>query len=374
MRFSRRKEDISNLEDDLWDRVGGHFARLSSRIFAVQPWADNVVARHELESAIRELYAILDPLVRFHLGYFDARNSSDSFSRARFSVEPSSATVEVSQDIWANDMGRVILHRMIFTLPVMANLRRLLGKNTSATFTIGLGDSADHEDVGFCSRNANCLLIPDSEFLGTGGYLLFRQYIANLWIDWEKRKSTVFWRGSATGIPRSPGTFDVRSEPSKFLPRLELCARLQRLADCDVGITAPELILDGEVKRFVTEQLTRARVERTDQIRFRYLVEIDGISNAWSAAFTAMIMGSCILKVASPMQFRQWYYAKRLAWKHYIPIASDLSDLEEKIGWALRHPRQAKRIAANGRKLASELRYAREVELAAQKIAARFAD
>jgi Glycosyl transferase family 90 len=367
------REQGSDLHDELWGRFGSDFATLSTRIFALEPWAQNSSNKNQLESAISEMYSRLDPVARFHLTSSKREESPTEFSLARFIVAHSSVTVELSQDIWTQEMGRVILHRMVFTLPIIAKLRSLL-RNRRGTFTLGLGDSTDRDDVGFCSNSPDCLLIPDSDFLGTGGHLLFRQYVANLWIDWEDREPIVFWRGSATGIPRQPGTFDFSREPFKFLPRLELCARMQKLAHCDAGITAPELIPDEHVRRLAEESLRRPRVERTDQIRFRHLIEIDGMSNAWSAAFTAMVMGSCILKVASPMRFQQWYSPRRVAWKHYIPISSDLGDLEEKVEWALRHPRQAKRIAANGGKLARQLTYTREVELAAKRLAARFCE
>lgn len=43
-----------------------------------------------------------------------------------------------------------------------------------------------------------------------------------------------------------------------------------------------------------------------------------------------------------------WFHQFLKPWVHYIPVATDLSDLEEKWKWAESHPEEAHRIAEAG--------------------------
>jgi hypothetical protein len=48
------------------------------------------------------------------------------------------------------------------------------------------------------------------------------------------------------------------------------------------------------------------------------------------------------------MPARDWFHQFLKPWVHYIPVASDLSDLEDRWKWAEAHPKEAQRIAAAG--------------------------
>ena len=68
--------------------------------------------------------------------------------------------------------------------------------------------------------------------------------------------------------------------------------------------------------------------------------------------FCSLLGASCIVKVASPNGYRQWYYDRLIPWENYVPIRSDLSDLEQAVAWFARHDAEAQRIDARGRELA----------------------
>ena len=40
--------------------------------------------------------------------------------------------------------------------------------------------------------------------------------------------------------------------------------------------------------------------------------------------FTRLLMGCCVIKVASPFGYRQWYYGDLVPWRHYVPVAADM--------------------------------------------------
>ena len=87
-------------------------------------------------------------------------------------------------------------------------------------------------------------------------------------------------------------------------------------------------------------------------MRYRGVFDIDGNANAWSGLFCSLLGASCVLKVASPRGFHQWYYPDLKPWHHFIPIQSDFSDLSDAVQWFAAHDAQARDIAARGRELA----------------------
>ena len=60
------------------------------------------------------------------------------------------------------------------------------------------------------------------------------------------------------------------------------------------------------------------------------------MSNSWSGLFTKLLTGSTVLKVESPMGFRQWYYDRLKPFEHYVPVRPDLA--EHPCLWILEQP------------------------------------
>jgi len=114
----------------------------------------------------------------------------------------------------------------------------------------------------------------------------------------------------------------------------------------------------------------RERCDRTDFLKYRYLIDIDGNSNSWSGLFEAMLMGACVLKVASPAGFREWYYDRLVPWENFIPVKQDMSDLEEGAEWAISHEAECRSMAENLRQLAESLEFEREFEESGRRFAA----
>jgi hypothetical protein len=96
-------------------------------------------------------------------------------------------------------------------------------------------------------------------------------------------------------------------------------------------------------------------VSRRTFTKYRGAFDIDGNANAWSGFFCSLLGGSCVIKIASIKGFRQWYYSDLKSWLHYIPVRSDLSDLEEGVNWFAQHDVHAREIAARGRELALKI-------------------
>jgi hypothetical protein len=91
--------------------------------------------------------------------------------------------------------------------------------------------------------------------------------------------------------------------------------------------------------------------------RYRAHIDIDGRSNSWPGLFQKLLSGSPVLKVASPLGYRQWYYDRLVPWVNYVPVSADLSDLPDKAAWVLSHDIEARRIGEAGRTLAEAITY-----------------
>jgi hypothetical protein len=100
----------------------------------------------------------------------------------------------------------------------------------------------------------------------------------------------------------------------------------------------------------------------------KFAIDIDGNSNAWSNLFTRLLAGCCVIKVASPLGYRQWYYGSLRPWQHFVPVEADLSDLREKIDWCRMHDRQCAEIAAAGRDFAVRRTFETEMSAAVETL------
>ncbi|MDO6413675.1 glycosyl transferase family 90 [Sphingomonas sp. BIUV-7] len=199
-------------------------------------------------------------------------------------------------------------------------------------------------------------LMPDVYYINHRGYAQLRweaQQYAPVWAD---RRAMIAWRGSVTG----GGNFQSPSD----IPRVKMALACRDLSAADVRLsgahpTMASVYSPGEINAFLAaEQLMGEMWHMADFSKYRYSIDIDGHANAWSF-LEKMILGCCVLKVASP--YEQWFYDRVRPWEHYVPIKADLSDIEEKIEWCLANEARCEWIARNGQALAATQCYETEI-------------
>ena len=226
----------------------------------------------------------------------------------------------------------------------------------------------------FCSARPGACLLPDQDFIGSGGYEDLRREAALHDRPWQKRVPRVFWRGATTGQHRHAPPGPDAPDDLTWLPRLDLCARVARspIAErYDVGISNIVQINEPHlVARIEASGLMRGRVPRSAFFGHKWLLVIDGNSNAWSALFAGLLSGSCVLKVASPKGFKQWYYDRLKPWVHFVPVEEDLSDLDELVAWLEAHDADAQAIGQAGRAFAEALTFEAVVADSAERLRA----
>ncbi len=249
------------------------------------------------------------------------------------------------------------------------------GPVPDTSFVLEVDDTGYAErSACFCSARPGACLLPDQDFIGSGGYEDLRREAALHDRPWQKRVPRVFWRGATTGQHRHAPPGPEAPDDLTWLPRLDLCARVARspIADrYDVGISNIVQINEPHlVARIEASGLMRGRVPRSAFFGHKWLLVIDGNSNAWSALFAGLLSGSCVLKVASPKGFKQWYYDRLKPWVHFVPVEEDLSDLDELVAWLEAHDTDAQAIGQAGRAFAEALTFEAVVADSAERLRA----
>jgi hypothetical protein len=223
------------------------------------------------------------------------------------------------------------------------------------------GEESGAGIVSFCSTDRQAILIPDSDFFESRGYLPFRRLAGAAPRPWQDRDETVLWRGSTTGIG-VVATGDLDRADPHLIQRVRMCLILRGVDGADAKISAIAQSPDPERDR---DRLARAgvfgeRIAAEQWIGRRFALDIDGNSNAWGNLFQRLVLGCCVIKVASPVGYRQWYYDDLEPWRHYVPVRADMADLVETIAWCRAHPAECEAIAAEGSALATRMTFERE--------------
>jgi hypothetical protein len=181
------------------------------------------------------------------------------------------------------------------------------------------------------------------------------------------RSDVLRWRGTTTGHGRLDRLSPEAANDPEVLPRIRVALLLRNLPKCDIGISASDR--GSELRReLVAHGLWRDFIEETTWIGDKYALDIDGNTNTWSNFLARLHLGCCVLKVESPLGYRQWYYDRLSPWEHFVPVKSDLSDLIEKIDWARSNDVRAKEIATAGQAFARTMTLESETAVAVQAI------
>lgn len=240
------------------------------------------------------------------------------------------------------------------------------------TYRCAYGDMVreDGPILSFCSNRTGTILVPDRRFHTSRGYAAERSRGVSA-PRWDARDPVVLWRGNYSGLGDAV-TPTMSPQDSRLIQRARMCLIARDIPGTDiffsVGPRWPAWIADpyraaGIAGRYVDEATWLGR---------KFAIDVDGNSNAFSNLFIRMLYGCCVIKIASPFGFRQWYYDDLLPWTHFVPVEADMSDLADKIRWCRDNDDACRTIAANARKFAEERTFARERRSAVERIRRAF--
>lgn len=180
----------------------------------------------------------------------------------------------------------------------------------------------------FCRHygDRNAWLMPDAEFLANQ-FVQFTAQVAANDRDWgAKDGSALYWRG----VRRNARSFD---EPS---PR-----------DFVTSFDSPQ----------VNARYSAGEVSVGEFLKYKYLLDIDGMASAWSGLYWKLRSNSVPVKLKS--HWEQWYYHTLRDAKHLVLTDRDLLRTYE---WISSNDALACKIAQEGKVFSRGLSYAFAVE------------
>jgi len=257
--------------------------------------------------------------------------------------------------------------------PLIGALVSLIAKETEDVLriVIDVGDGTDAGDyprIAFSSARGDSLLVPDPYFYFNDNNAFYRAYVAQGAKPWARRRDIIFWRGGSGGRRlRKPDP----AHPSdwSFQQRLALCqaARDSRHGErLDIALSHANTIGEDWLRQELARTgFVKPEVPKLEFFEYRYLVDVDGWTNAWSL-LDKLIGGAAILKVASGFGYRQWFYDLLIPWRNYIPLAADLSDFDEIVDWVVAHPDACEELAANAARVSEEIQLMPDLALSAK--------
>ncbi|KAJ7084743.1 glycosyl transferase family 90-domain-containing protein [Mycena crocata] len=168
-------------------------------------------------------------------------------------------------------------------------------------------------------------------------------------ITWSDKTPKLYWRGMSSG-----GW--VYGDNYHAFPRFRLVDIGSKHTELmDVGISAFHSTLCGEncdEERIKAEyNITGSGRPREEVYKYKYLFDVDG--NSFSGRYLGLLRsGSLVFKsTVFAEYFNDWLHP----FEHYIPVLPDLSDLVEKLEWAVAHDAEAHAIQQAGKTFADRV-------------------
>jgi hypothetical protein len=205
----------------------------------------------------------------------------------------------------------------------------------------GYNETLDEPDVNignnyiltfskYYKNKINTVPIVDPHYVIRNGYIENINIINNNFIKWEDKINTCIWRGDIKN-GYSYNFFNIPE--SKVHPR-----------EYFIQLYEKSLLNNINFKNELTS------IE--DQIKYKYILDIDGFASTWSATVWKLYSGSVLLKQKSV--WSQWYYDDFKEYEHYVPVENDFSDLNNQIQWCIDNDDKCKIIVSNAKKFVQE--------------------
>jgi len=157
------------------------------------------------------------------------------------------------------------------------------------------------------------ILVLDRYYIAYNGYIDNKKIIDENFVEWENKKNECIWRGNLENGSVF-NFFDINNKHN--LNQREYFKKMYN---------------ENKIRNmnYSSEHTTIA-----EQLKYKYILDIDGWSSTWDGTFWKLYSGSILLKQKSI--WKQWYYDELIEWVHYVPIENDFSNLNEQIEWCMK--------------------------------------
>jgi Glycosyl transferase family 90 len=191
--------------------------------------------------------------------------------------------------------------------------------------------------------------------------------------EWSEKKNQAIFRGQFTG--RFP--VGMKSDMVKQLSAIEQCDLLHRCrlvynssfnsTLVDAKLALPILDVRKDFPREINGvSLYGDRVTIDDMLSYKAIIMLEG--NDVSSGLKWALYSNSVVLTQTPTK-TSWAMEELLEpWVHYVPLADDLSDVEEKMQWVIDNDEEAQRIALRGKLWIHDLVFHPDAEVDEQLI------
>jgi hypothetical protein len=157
----------------------------------------------------------------------------------------------------------------------------------------------------------------------------------------KNKNSTLIWRGATTGpILKSHGSPEKNN-------RFEIVSRFANSSSkMDLGFTDIFQIENTSLIEIITKY-KKTRINIVELLDFKYILCMEG--NDLATNFIWVLASKSCPFHTYPFTSESIYFGTGLyPWEHFVPVAIDGHDLEEKLDWCLKNFKACEKIAING--------------------------
>jgi hypothetical protein len=193
----------------------------------------------------------------------------------------------------------------------------------------------------------SALLIPEAHYLSRNYYQELFANVHKCLVPWDKKMThAIFCAGNhgerTNYFPPIPAE---RVHPRQYLEQLV------------------------ETEGLPIHVYLNKKIPKEQQVKYKYILDIDGYARTWDAWAWKMQSGSTVLSANSPWEsFFTRFFEE---WVHYVPIANDFSDLSDKLEWCVENDAHCRMIAQQAQRRAQEVY---SLEYVAQIVAQQLRD
>jgi hypothetical protein len=195
---------------------------------------------------------------------------------------------------------------------------------------VNIGDNYILTFSKYYKNDMNTIPIVDPHYVIRQGYTENFSLIDNNYVKWENKINICIWRGD---IKNGYSYNFFNTQKNNVHPR-----------EYFIKLYKKSLFNKVDFKNELTSI--------PEQIKYKYILDIDGFASTWSATVWKLYSGSVLLKQKSV--WSQWYYDDFQEYVHYVPIANDFSDLNQQIDWCINNDDKCKIIVENAKKFVLE--------------------
>jgi protein glucosyltransferase len=162
---------------------------------------------------------------------------------------------------------------------------------------------------------------------------------------WETKKAIGFFRGMSTGKwnPSLPDFGNDRVRLTIF------SYHHPSLVDATVS-----QLWQSDLREYITtigKEISGASIDT--HFEYKYIFDVDGNASSYSRGRWILLSNSVLLKVMSDCS--QWYHKALEPYVHFVPVKSDLSDLQDILEFLKSNDEKARQIATQGVTLGTQI-------------------